>query len=146
MNIEQFLDELIKREGGYVNNPADRGGATKFGITEAVARANGFKGHMRDLPLDMAKGIYRKQYWISPRFDQVNVISNAVAEELLDTGVNCGTGFAKPLLQRALNLLNNQGKGRWSDLVVDGIYGPATLNALKTYMVKCGKDDEKVLV
>ncbi|EOI7902602.1 glycosyl hydrolase 108 family protein, partial [Acinetobacter baumannii] len=27
MNIEQYLDELIKREGGYVNNPADRGGA-----------------------------------------------------------------------------------------------------------------------
>lgn len=51
MNIEQYLDELIKREGGYVNNPADRGGATKYGITEAVARASGFKGHMRDLPL-----------------------------------------------------------------------------------------------
>lgn len=60
MNIEQYLDELIKREGGYVNNPADRGGATKYGITEAVARANGFKGSMRDLPLDVAKAIYRK--------------------------------------------------------------------------------------
>lgn len=69
-----------------------------------------------------------------------------MAEELLDTGVNCGTGFAKPLLQHALNLLNNQDKGGWPDLVIDGIYGPATLNALKTYMVKCGKDDEKVLV
>ncbi|KCW15189.1 glycosyl hydrolase 108 family protein, partial [Acinetobacter baumannii 42057_4] len=55
MNIEQYLEELIKREGGYVNNPADRGGATKYGITEAVARANGFKGNMRDLPLDVAK-------------------------------------------------------------------------------------------
>lgn len=69
-----------------------------------------------------------------------------MAEELLDIGVNFGIGFAKPLLQRALNLLNNQGKGGWPDLVIDGIYGPATLNALKTYMVKCGKDDEKVLV
>ena len=57
MNIEQYLDELIKREGGYVNNPADRGGATKYGITEAVARANGFKGNMRDF---LAKAIYRK--------------------------------------------------------------------------------------
>ncbi len=146
MNIEQYLEELIKREGGYVNNPADRGGATKFGITEAVARASGFKGHMRDLPLSVAKDIYRKQYWISPRFDQINVISNAVAEELLDTGVNCGTGFAKPLLQRALNLLNNQGKGGWPDLIIDGIYGPATLNALKTFMAKRGKDGEKVLI
>ncbi|MFX8535331.1 glycosyl hydrolase 108 family protein, partial [Acinetobacter baumannii] len=55
MNIEQYLDELIKREGGYVNNPADRGGATKYGITQAVARTNGFKGSMKDLPLDVAK-------------------------------------------------------------------------------------------
>ena len=59
MNIEQYLDELIKREGGYVNNPADRGGATKYGITEAVARANGFKGNMKDLPLEVAKAIYK---------------------------------------------------------------------------------------
>ncbi|RZG79468.1 hypothetical protein EXE06_18370 [Acinetobacter pittii] len=146
MNIEQYLNELIKREGGYVNNPADRGGATKYGITEAVARTNGFKGHMKDLPLETAKTIYKKQYWTAPRFDQVNSISSLIAEELLDTGVNCGTGFAKPLLQRALNLLNNQGKAGWSDLAVDGIYGPATLNALKTYLSKRGNEGEKVLV
>lgn len=146
MNIEQYLDELIKREGGYVNNLADRGGATKYGITEAVARANGFKGNMKDLPLETAKAIYKKQYWVLPRFDQVNAISPVVAEELLDTGVNCGTGFAKPLLQRALNLLNNQGKAGWPDLSVDGVYGPATLNALKTFLAKRGKEGEKVLV
>jgi lysozyme family protein len=146
MNIEQYLDELIKREGGYVNNPADRGGATKYGITEAVARVNGFKGNMRDLTLEVARAIYKKQYWIAPRFDEVNTLSSAVAEELLDTCVNCGTGFAKPLLQRALNLLNNQGKAGWSYLVVDGIYGLATLGALKIYLAKRGKDGEKVLV
>lgn len=146
MNIEQYLEELIKREGGYVNNPADRGGATKYGITEAVARENGYKGNMKDLPLEVAKAIYKKQYWTAPRFDQVNYISSLIAEELLDTGVNCGTSFAKPLLQRALNLLNNQGKAGWSDLAVDGIYGPATLNALKTYLAKRGKEGEKVLV
>ncbi|ENV76184.1 glycoside hydrolase family 108 protein [Acinetobacter ursingii] len=146
MNIDQYLKELIDREGGYVNNPADRGGPTKYGITESVARANGFKGNMKDLPLDLAKAIYKKQYWTAPCFDQVNSISSTIAEELLDTGVNCGTGFAKPLLQRALNLLNNQGKGGWSDLTVDGIYGPVTLNALKVYLVKRGKEGEKVLV
>ncbi len=146
MNIEQYLDDLIKREGGYVNNPADRGGATKHGITEAVSRANGYKGNMKDLPVDVAKAIYRKQYWIEPRFDQVNSISSAVAEELLDTGVNCGINFAKPLLQRALNLLNNQGKAGFPDLVIDGVYGSETLRALKTYLAKRGKDGEKVLV
>lgn len=146
MNIEQYLEELIKREGGYVNNPADRGGATKFGITEAVARENGYKGNMKDLPLEFAKSIYKKQYWLEPRFDQVNALSPSVAEELLDTGVNCGPNFAKPLLQRALNLLNNQGRAGWPDLKVDGVYGSATLGALKTYLSKRGKDGEKVLV
>ena len=72
MNIETYLNELIEREGGYVNDPADRGGATKYGITEAVARAHGYKGHMRDLPKDLAKTIYRKTYWTNPRFEQVN--------------------------------------------------------------------------
>ncbi|MFX9108540.1 glycosyl hydrolase 108 family protein [Acinetobacter baumannii] len=146
MNIEQYLDELIKREGGYVNNPADRGGATKYGITQAVARENGWNGNMKDLPLEFAKSIYKKQYWLEPRFDQVNALSPSVAEELLDTGVNCGPNFAKPLLQRALNLLNNQGKAGWLDLKVDGVYGSATLGALKTYLSKRGKDGEKVLV
>lgn len=146
MNIEQYLDDLIKREGGYVNDPTDRGGATKYGITEAVARANGYKAQMKDLPVDVAKAIYKKQYWTSPRFDQVNIINSKVAEELLDTGVNCGVAFAKPLLQRALNLLNNQGKEGWSDLAVDGIFGPATLSALKTYLAKRGKDGETVLL
>ncbi len=146
MNIEQFLDDLIKREGGYVNDPTDRGGATKYGITVAVARANGFKGDMRDLPLEVAKNIYRKQYWTQPRFDQINTLSPLIAEELLDTGVNCGVGFAKPTLQRALNLLNNQGQGGWPDLSIDGVYGPATLNALKTFLAKRGKEGEKTLL
>lgn len=146
MSVDKYIDDLIKREGGYVNNPNDRGGATNYGITEAVARVNGWKGPMRDLPLDLAKQIYKQQYWINPRFDQVNTLSPLIAEELLDTGVNCGVAFAKPLLQRALNLLNNQGKGGWPDLAVDGIYGSATLGALKIFLVKRGKDGEKVML
>ncbi|WP_288501712.1 glycosyl hydrolase 108 family protein [uncultured Acinetobacter sp.] len=146
MSVDKYIDDLIKREGGYVNNPNDRGGATKFGITEAVARTNGFKGNMKDLPLETAKAIYHKNYWSSPRFDQVNTLSPSIAEELLDTGVNCGVAFAKPLLQRALNLLNNQGKGGWPDLAVDGTYGSATLGALKIFLAKRGKDGEKVML
>jgi len=73
----------------------------------------------------------------------VNTISSVVAEELLDMGVNCGTGFAKPLLQRALNLLNNQGKAGWPDLSVDGIYGPAKLNALKLNWPNVEKKERK---
>lgn len=146
MNIDQYIADLIKREGGYVNNPADRGGATNFGITEGVARANGYRGRMQDLPIDVARQIYKYQYWEAPRFNKINELSQSVAEELLDTGVNCGTGFAKPLLQRALNLLNNQGKAGYGDLVVDGVYGPGTLTALRTFLNMRGKTGESALV
>ena len=67
-----------------MNNPADRGGATKYGITEAVARTNGYQGNMKDLPLNVAKAVYKKQYWTAPRSDQVNGVSSAVAKELKD--------------------------------------------------------------
>ena len=55
-----LIDALIEREGGYVNHPADRGGPTCFGITEAVARAHGYRGAMRQLPRDEAVAIYRR--------------------------------------------------------------------------------------
>lgn len=145
MSIDRYIDGLIQREGGYVNDPKDPGGATKFGITEAVARANGYKGAMQDLPLVTAQAIYKLQYWTKPRFDRVNAVSPAVAEELLDTGVNCGVPFTKPLLQRALNLLNNDGT-LFPDLETDGVYGDKTINALMAYLKQRGKPGETVLV
>ncbi|MBJ8436853.1 hypothetical protein I6M64_05900 [Acinetobacter lactucae] len=146
MNIDQYLESMIRREGGYVNHPSDHGHATKFGITEAVARSNGYQGDMQDLPLAVAKSIYKQQYWLEPQFDQINEISPAIAEELFDTAVNCGVSFAKPLLQRALNLLNKQGKEGWPNLAVDGQYGPLTLQALSSYLNRSHKEEEKVLV
>ena len=63
MDIAALIDEVIAREGGYGHHPADRGGATNFGITEAVARANGYAGDMRRLPRAFAETIYRRLYW-----------------------------------------------------------------------------------
>ena len=71
MGVDELIDELIEREGGYVNHPADRGGPTCFGITEAVARAHGYAGTMAKLPREEAAAIYRRLYWLRPRFDQV---------------------------------------------------------------------------
>jgi lysozyme family protein len=71
LNIEQLVDALIEREGGYVNHPADKGGPTSFGITEAVARAHGYRGPMRQLPRDEAAAIYRRLYWLRPHFDEI---------------------------------------------------------------------------
>ena len=108
--IERMLDELVEREGGYVDHPADRGGATRFGVTEAVARAHGYRGAMRALPRDEAISIYRRLYWLRPRFDAVAERCAAIAAELFDTGVNMGPAVAATFLQRALTALNRQGK------------------------------------
>ena len=75
--IDALIDGLIEREGGYVNHPADKGGPTCFGITEAVARAHGYAGAMRSLPRTEAAAIYRRLYWLRPRFDQVAKRSRA---------------------------------------------------------------------
>src|SRR5881392_3967000 len=105
-----MIDALIEREGGYVSNPADKGGPTCFGITEAVARANGYVGSMRQFPREDAAAIYRRIYWQRPGFDEVAKRSARIASELFDTGVNMGPAVATTFLQRALTALNRNGK------------------------------------
>jgi lysozyme family protein len=110
VNVDELIDGLIDREGGYVNHPSDRGGPTNFGITEAVARAHGFSGSMRNLPRSEAAAIYKRLYWLRPRFDQVAKRSQAVAAELFDSGVNMGPSVAATFLQRALSALNRDAR------------------------------------
>jgi lysozyme family protein len=145
MTIETLLDELIGREGGYVNDPRDAGGETIWGITIATARANGFTGAMRTMTREQAKAIYRSQYWIRPRFSEVEVIYPLVAEELLDTGVNMGVRKAGEFLQVALNALNNQGRD-YADIGEDGAVGNATLGAIRAYKAKRGAEGQSVLL
>lgn len=133
MDVDSLIDELIEREGGYVNHPADKGGPTCFGITEAVARAHGYAGAMAELPRDEAAAIYRRLYWLRPRFDQVVKRVPRVAAELFDTGANMGPAVAATFLQRALTALNRGGND-YPDLVPDGRVGPATLAALDAFL------------
>ena len=138
LDIEARLDALIEREGGYVNHPADRGGPTCFGITEAVARANGFAGAMAALPRDEAAAIYRRLFWLRPRFDEVAKRVPRIAAELFDTGANMGPAVATTFLQRALTALNRNGKD-YADLVPDGRAGPRTLAALDDFLEARGR-------
>ena len=139
MDVDELIDALIEREGGYANYPADRGGPTKYGITEAVARAHGYSGAMRDLPRDEAAAIFKRLYWLRPRFDQVAKRSRAVAAELFDTGANMGPAVAATFLQRALSALNRN-RSDYPDLVPDGRIGPATLAALDSFFELRGRD------
>jgi lysozyme family protein len=145
MNLSDTLDLLIGREGGYSNHPADKGGETIWGITAATARAFGYSGAMRDMPRSVAESIYTERYWLQPRLDQVAAISPSIAEELLDTGVNMGPATAARFLQRALNVLNQDGK-LYPDLVVDGAIGKMTLSALRAFLQARGTDGEQVLL
>jgi lysozyme family protein len=145
IDLNTLIDALIDREGGYANNPADRGGPTCFGITEAVARANGYVGPMQQLPRNEAAAIYERLYWLRPRFDEVASRNWRVAAELFDTGVNMGPAVAVTFLQRALTALNRNGKD-YSDLVPDGRIGAQTLAALDSFLTVRAGNGETVLL
>lgn len=145
MNFEPIIDRILKAEGGYVDHAADSGGPTRFGITEVVARANGFDGPMRDLPESLAREIYRKRYILRPKFDLIAKIDDEIGMELVDTGVNVGPGRAGEFLQRALNVFNAQGS-RYADLFVDGDLGPGSRAALHAFLQWRGPDGKTVLL
>ena len=128
----KIIGRILGVEGGYVNDPKDSGGATNFGITEKVARRVGYRGHMRDLPRGVAFDIYASRYWDTVNADALATISGDLAEEVVDTAVNLGTGRAGEFLQRSLNVLN-LGGGLYADLIIDGSIGPDTLSAVQGY-------------
>lgn len=113
----KIIDEIIRREGGYVNHPADKGGATNFGVTLATLAA--WRGHpvseedVRDMPRSEAVDIYNDQYVKPFRF----AADSEVFEHLVDCAVNHGVGGATKLLQRALGV------------AADGAFGPNSLAA-----------------
>jgi len=114
MNIEKALRHLLGNEGGFVDHPSDPGGATNFGITERVARAHGYMGDMRDLPLSMAIGIYRSDYWAPIKADQ---LPEELRFHVFDAAVNSGPVQAVKWLQRSAGVAE------------DGVIGPRTLSA-----------------
>ncbi len=143
--IDQLIEDVIDREGDYVNHPADRGGPTRWGITEAVARRQGYMDDMRHLPQSDAAAIYKRLYWIAPAFERIAEAAPKLAAELFDTGINMGTGTATGFLQRALNALNRNGCD-YADLAVDRRIGPATLLALHAFFRRRGEAGESVLL
>lgn len=137
MTIDEMIERILLREGGYVNHPSDPGGSTKYGITERVARAHGYQGDMRNLPLAVARGIYRKSYVEKPGFLPIAEIDPMVAEEVIDSGVNAGQARAALWFQQALNVLNRR-QADYADIVEDGKIGPKSIGAFQALRRKRG--------
>jgi len=114
MNFDDAFARLMGHEGGFSNNPKDPGKATMWGVTEAVARANGYTGDMRDLPQEFARKVYRKLYWDKPGI--VNLPSS-VQFDVFDGAVNSGPAQAIKWLQRAVGVDD------------DGVIGHITIKA-----------------
>lgn len=115
MNFDTAFDKLLGFEGDYSNDKDDPGGATRYGITEQVARENGYSGSMRELPVDFAKAVYKRKYWDTV---QADALPPAVRYAVFDSAVNSGPHQATLWLQRAIGVKD------------DGVIGPRTLAAL----------------
>lgn len=116
MNFDQAFDILMnpQHEGGYSNNPNDPGGETMYGVTERVARAHGYVGAMKDLPLDLAKQIAKTEYWDKYLCDQFD---GNIAFQVFDAAYN--GGHPAQWLQQA------------AGVSIDGVIGAETISAIR---------------
>lgn len=125
--FEDAFEVVIMHEGGYADDPYDSGGETMYGITKEVARGYGYEGEMKDLPLEIAKEIYREKYWDRIRIPDFN--NDILKLMLFDTAVNMGQNTAIRKLQKAYNLLHPEEE----EIAVDGIVGPQTIHSANSY-------------
>lgn len=118
--FDDCLKFVFSAEGGYVDDPFDRGGATNFGITQDTYNAYRARHHLPFQPVqfitkDEARSIYREDYWQLLCCDRLPKPLDLV---VFDAGVNCGIRASAKFLQRALGVAD------------DGIIGNKTISAV----------------
>jgi lysozyme family protein len=154
-NFDEAFEKTMGAEGGYTNDPTDRGGETYKGISrkyepdwEGWSIIEDFK-NKPNFPKnlvtsnelqELVKQVYKEKYWNINKLDLCP--DQDVANELFDTGVNMGTKRAATYLQIALNCLNKN-QLLYGDIDEDGKIGTATLYALTTLL---NKESNEVLL
>ena len=113
MSFDSAIAYVLANEGIDSNDPADKGGRTRFGVTNEEAGRHGLEVSL--LTLAQAKDIYRVDYW-KPQFDLL--ADSRVATKLFDMAVNMGAGTAVKLAQALVGVKR------------DGVFGPATVTAI----------------
>ena len=121
-SFNEIIEKVLEHEGGYVNDPKDLGGETKYGITKRF-----YPGvNIKELTKEKAKQIYKDDYWDKNRVEEV-------PQELwyiyFDMCVNMGRKTAVKILQRAANSSGHR-------LQVDGGMGPVTVKGLQNISVE----------
>jgi lysozyme family protein len=130
-DIETIINKIIENEGGFVNHPLDKGGATNFGVTlRTLSKWRGYTCTINDvsmLKISEAKEIYLSEYYYAPRIDSLHKDMQYL---VCDTAVNCGNNRAIKILQYTVNNLNK------FDIKCDGQIGNITVNALNQAIKK----------
>ncbi len=122
-DIDKMIDDILRREGGFVDHPDDRGGPTKYGITigtlsRYIGRA-ALRSEVENLSEDVARDIYERNYYIGPRIDR---LPESIQPFIFDCAVNHGPRQAIRFVQSVCNQA-----GYTPQLSVDGAMGPNTL-------------------
>ncbi len=132
--VTEIADEIIAREGGFVNDPDDPGGATNYGITIGTMRKLGIDldgdhrvttNDVKRLTGDRARAIIIEYYFRRPRIDE---LPKPLQATVFDMQVNAGAQAVR-LLQRLLGELNEP-------VAIDGVIGPRTLAAARRAYAK----------
>lgn len=126
-NFDIAVKVVLQHEGGYVNNPADPGGETNFGVTKKFLLAcheDAMAIDMHSMTVDQAKYIYKKYWWTQYGYEAIADLT--IATKTFDFSVNMGSNRAHKLLQQALNAAFNM------QLVVDGSLGPTSYAKLNS--------------
>ncbi len=116
--FDKAIEKVLVNEGGYVNDPSDRGGETNYGISKRSYP----NVDIKNLTVVGAKEIYKRDYWDRLRADEIN--SQQVAFELFDTAVNMGVRTSSKLAQMV------------AGSYPDGVIGNKTLEKINTINVE----------
>jgi len=150
---DNIIKDVVGIEGGYTNDPSDNGGATRYGVTQAVAmkhladlkRLFQWDGTMQNLTVPMAVWVYQSDYWDPLSGDAMIALGGKaplMADLLFEAGVNMGIQVVGVFFQNVLNVLNQQA-ALYPDITVDGNVGPKSVSAFQQLIAKRPSDGLK---